>query len=40
MSKAMQQWLRYPAILADQLANSQGVVVKEVSLLVVLPDLY
>ena len=30
VSKAMQQWLRYPAILADRLANSQGVVVKEV----------
>ena len=27
---AMQQWLRYPAILADRLANSQGVLSKEV----------
>ena len=27
---AMQQWLRYPAILADCLANSQGVLSKEV----------
>ena len=30
VSRAMQQWLRYPAILADCLANSQGVVAKEV----------
>ena len=27
---AMQQWLRYPAILADRLANSRGVLSKEV----------
>ena len=27
---AMQQWLQYPAILADRLANSQGVLSKEV----------
>ena len=27
---AMQQWLRYPAILADRLANSQGILSKEV----------
>ena len=27
---AMQQWLQYPAILADCLANSQGVLSKEV----------
>ena len=26
----MQQWLQYPAILADRLANSQGVLSKEV----------
>ena len=32
VSKPMQQWLRYLAILADRLANSQGVVMKEVSL--------
>ena len=30
VSLAMQQWLRYPAILADCLANSQGVLSKEV----------
>ena len=30
VSKPMQQWLRYPAILANRLVNSQGVVVKEV----------
>ena len=30
VSAAMQQWLRYPAILADRLANSQGVLSKEV----------
>ena len=30
VSLAMQQWLRYPAILADHLANSQGVLSKEV----------
>ena len=30
VSMAMQQWLRYPAILADRLANSQGVLLKEV----------
>ena len=30
VSLAMQQWLRYPAILADRLANSQGVSSKEV----------
>ena len=30
VSLAMQQWLRYPAILADRLANSQGVLLKEV----------
>ena len=28
VSKPMQQWLRYPAILADRLVNSQGVVAK------------
>ena len=27
---AMQQWLRYPAILVDRLANSQGILSKEV----------
>ena len=32
VSKLMQQWLQYLAILADQLANSQGVVAKEVRL--------
>ena len=30
VSAAMQQWLRYPAILADRLANSQGLVAREV----------
>ena len=30
VSLAMQQWLRYLAILADCLANSQGVLSKEV----------
>ena len=30
VSLAMQQWLRYPAILADCLANSQRVLSKEV----------
>ena len=30
VSLAMQQWLRYPAILANRLANSQGVLSKEV----------
>ena len=30
VSLAMQQWLRYPVILADRLANSQGVLLKEV----------
>ena len=30
VSLAMQQWLRYPVILADCLANSQGVLSKEV----------
>ena len=30
VSLAMQQWLHYPAILADCLANSQGVLLKEV----------
>ena len=30
VSLAMQQWLRYLAILADHLANSQGVLSKEV----------
>ena len=30
VSLAMQQWLRYPAILADRLANGQGVLSKEV----------
>ena len=34
VSKPMQQWLRYLAILADQLANSQGVVAKEVRLVI------
>ena len=29
--RAMQQWMRYPAVLADRSANSQGVVAKEVS---------
>ena len=32
VSKPMQQWLRYLAILADRLANSQGVVAKEVKI--------
>ena len=32
VSKPMQQWLQYLAILADRLANSQGVVTKEVRL--------
>ena len=31
VSFAMQQWLRYPAILVDHLANSQGVLVEEES---------
>ena len=31
VSSAMQQWLRYPAILADRLANSQGILGKEVT---------
>ena len=30
VSLAMQQWLCYPAILVDHLANSQGVLSKEV----------
>ena len=30
VSLTMQQWLRYPAILADRLANSQGILAKEV----------
>ena len=30
VSLAMQQWLHYPAILADCLANSQGILAKEV----------
>ena len=30
VSLAMQQWLRYPAILANRLANSQGILSKEV----------
>ena len=30
VSLAMQQWLRYPAILADHLANSHGILAKEV----------
>ena len=30
VSLAMQQWLRYLVILADRLANSQGVLLKEV----------
>ena len=30
VSLAMQQWLHYLAILADRLANSQGVLSKEV----------
>ena len=30
VSLAMQQWLHYPAILADRLANGQGVLSKEV----------
>ena len=34
VSKPMQQWLRYPAIMADRLANSQGVVAKEVKRLI------
>ena len=33
VSRPMQQWLQYPAILADRLVNSQGVVAKEVRLL-------
>ena len=36
VSKPMQQWLRYPAILADRLVNSQGVVAKEVSFIIKL----
>ena len=31
VSLAMQQWLRYPAILADRLANGQGILSKEVT---------
>ena len=31
VSLAMQQWLRYLAILADRLASSQGVLSKEVT---------
>ena len=30
VSLAMQQWLQYPAILADCSANSQGILSKEV----------
>ena len=30
VSAAMQQWLRYPAILADRLASNHGVLSKEV----------
>ena len=30
VSLAMQQWLQYPAILVDHLANSQGILSKEV----------
>ena len=30
VSLAMQQWLQYPVILADCLANSQGILAKEV----------
>ena len=30
VSLAMQQWLRYLVILADRLANSQGILSKEV----------
>ena len=30
VSLAMQQWLQYLAILADRLANSQGILAKEV----------
>ena len=30
VSLAMQQWLRYLAILADRLANGQGILSKEV----------
>ena len=37
---AMQQWLRYPAILVDRLANSQGVLLKEVIGLLVHLMLY
>ena len=36
VSRPMQQWLWYPAILADRLVNSQGVVAKEVRLIVKL----
>ena len=36
VSRPMQQWLRYLAILADRLANSQGVVAKEVRLIIKL----
>ena len=37
VSRPMQQWLRYPAILANQLVNSQGVVTKEVRCLLWKP---
>ena len=30
VSLAMQQWLHYPAVLADHLTNSQGILAKEV----------
>ena len=30
VSLAMQQWLRYPVILADCLGNSHGILAKEV----------
>ena len=30
VSLAMQQWLHYPVILADHLANSHGILAKEV----------
>ena len=39
VSLAMQQWLHYPAILADCLANSQGILLKEVSVFIRLSGL-
>ena len=40
VSLAMQQWLRYPAILADRLANSQGILSKEVIGYLILVTIY